>query len=823
MNKAKATPPSDQPAPVSGLGLRVAVARLALLWETLWQSLWPIASALAVFVALSLLDIWRLVPAYLHWLALLSLLGYGAFILLQMRSKFRWPSRHALLARIERDNGLQHHPLRALEDRPGLGGQDPDASLLWQRHKARLRQALPQLRLAWPTPLAIQLDRHALRLLAGILLLAGFLAAGPNWWPRMLSGFNPESMGQGAPGSRLEAWIAPPAYTGIAPVLLAGTPISETQLLPADRDAPGAPLSVPVGSELSLRLFGGREPELRLVPEHGGMQRLTMTKIDGANRHAVVTLQENLRVQLRQSGAEDREWPITVIPDQPPLISLLEDISVTKQFGLRIKYGVSDDYGVVAAAAEISLAADKSATVAPPLRVEFPAPLKSAKNGQMAYADLAAHPWAGQAVQLRLVATDAAGQSGRSAIVNMILPQHPFKNPLARALIEQRRHIALEASRDEHAIRALDALSLYPEKFLPDLKIYLAMRAARHAIGHINGNAAARDQIVDSLWRLALQMEDGDLSLANNELRALQKALMQALQDGASDEEIANLTQALSEALERYLQAMVEQAMEDATPMSGAPQENSGAINKSDLDRLLDQVEKLSKSGARDAAQDLLSKLRDILENMRPNMGGGQQSAEQKLYGESLQDLSKMMRQQQQLQDQTYQQQNQQPDGGQGKGGLARSQEKLHGDLGKLSDKMGQAMKEDMPNALGRAENAMRDAAKALRQGEADQALEQQGQVMNHLRAGADALAKMLREEDARTQAEKNDGNSPSAEGKDPLGRPMANDSGGAAVIPEQFDIERALQIRRELEQRASQRRRPTEELKYIDRLLKLF
>jgi len=51
----------------------------------------------------------------------------------------------------------------------------------------------------------------------------------------------------------------------------------------------------------------------------------------------------------------------------------------------------------------------------------------------------------------------------------------------------------------------------------------------------------------------------------------------------------------------------------------------------------------------------------------------------------------------------------------------------------------------------------------------------------------------------------------------------MASDAGGATAIPEQFDIERALQIRRELELRSSQRRRPPEELNYIDRLLKLF
>ena len=41
--------------------------------------------------------------------------------------------------------------------------------------------------------------------------------------------------------------------------------------------------------------------------------------------------------------------------------------------------------------------------------------------------------------------------------------------------------------------------------------------------------------------------------------------------------------------------------------------------------------------------------------------------------------------------------------------------------------------------------------------------------------------------------------------------------------MPEEFDIERALELRQELERRAGERRRPAEELNYIDRLLDLF
>ncbi|MFP5469756.1 MAG: DUF4175 family protein, partial [Alphaproteobacteria bacterium] len=298
--------------------------------------------------------------------------------------------------------------------------------------------------------------------------------------------------------------------------------------------------------------------------------------------------------------------------------------------------------------------------------------------------------------------------------------------------------------------------------------------------------------------------------------------LTQALRDGASDEEIAGLTQALREALERYVQAMTEQELDgDGQQMNGG-QENSETINKSDLDAMLDKIEKLSKSGAREAAQEMLSKLQSLLENMRPGQAGGQQSPKQKLYGDALKDLSNMLRQQQQLQDETHRQREQK---GGGEGSLARDQEKLRGAVDNLKGRLDQSSKENTPNALGRAERAMQDAVKALRKGETEEALGQQSQAMDQLRTGAGALAKILREENAKAQAQngESDENGAPRQDKDPLGRSMANDSAGGTALPEQFDIERALQIRRELELRASQRRRPIEELNYIDRLLKMF
>ncbi len=62
----------------------------------------------------------------------------------------------------------------------------------------------------------------------------------------------------------------------------------------------------------------------------------------------------------------------------------------------------------------------------------------------MVYRDLTAHAYAGMNVHIPLEATDAAGQSGRSSVLTIKLPQRVFTEPLAQSLIEQRKNLAVD-------------------------------------------------------------------------------------------------------------------------------------------------------------------------------------------------------------------------------------------------------------------------------------------------------------------------------------------------------------------------------------------
>src|SRR5690606_25336560 len=115
-----------------------------------------------------------------------------------------------------------------------------------------------------------------------------------------------------------------------------------------------------------------------------------------------------------------------------------------------------------------------------------------------------------------------------------------FVKPIARALIEQRRVLALDANAKPLVLTALDALTIAPEKFGLDASIYLGLRAIYFKLDDAESDDELRE-VVARLWDMATQIEDGNVSQAEQALRDAQEALRQALERGASDEELKKL------------------------------------------------------------------------------------------------------------------------------------------------------------------------------------------------------------------------------------------------------------------------------------------
>jgi len=347
--------------------------------------------------------------------------------------------------------------------------------------------------------------------------------------------------------------------------------------------------------------------------------------------------------------------------------------------------------------------------------------------------------------------------------------------------------------------------------------------------------------VLDSLWNVAVMIEDGELSDAQRALKAAQEALRQALQNGASDQEIARLTQELREAMNRYMRELAQQAMRN--PQSAQKMDpNAQMLSQQDLDRMLNQIEELAKSGARDQAEQLLSEMQRMMENLQ---AGTPQMMPQSGMGEMeqiLDELGKMIQRQQELMNETHRldkngQQGRRQPGRQGddQDGMGQSPQELADQLRRLQEgqgQLGQRLQELLdqladqglqPNdQLGEAGEAMGRAENQLGQARPGDALGEQGEALDRLRQGAQSLANQM-----AGNGNQPGGNQPgqTAQGqeRDPLGRFRRNegsDMTSRVQIPDEIDVQRARRILEELRNRLSDPRRPSIELDYLERLL---
>ena len=695
--------------------------------------------------------------------------------------------------------------------------------------------SLDALRAGLPAPRLAARDPYALRFLVLLLFVVGFVIAGPERIARLGEAFR-GGESTAAAIARIDAWVTPPAYTGRPPIFLTGEAAKP----------PGTEYSVPIGSVVTVRTGGTHDlavMALRRRQADAGRAQWRRKQAAAADAAAPlehqVTLSRAGSVTIEKSGHEIAGWNFTVEPDNPPQIALVGEPHAEASGALALSYSLADDYGIVAARGEITPLADPTTGDARPLYSAPALPLSLPQlrvregTGQT-IRDLTSHPWAGAKVKLTLVATDEAKQEGRSAPVEFTLPARHFSNPLARAVVEQRAHLALDANAATQVADALDALTVAPDK-IDRLSNYLALRSAYFRLIHAHGDDELRG-VVDYLWQIALGIEDGDMSLAAQSLRDAQEALRKALENNASDAEIQKLTENLRQALNKFLQALADQARQNPQANNPPPNANVQTLRSQDLQRMIDRIENLARTGARDAARQMLSELQNMLDNLqagRPQQGGQQNDQAM----QSLNQLGDMIRRQEELMNKTYRaDQGQNPDGSgqpmteeqlqQALKDLQQQQQALEQGLGKLMQQL-QGMGLSPTGKLGQAGQAMGRAEGQLGQGQTGNAVGSQSEALDALRQGAQGLSQQLANRQGRGQG-RGGGirGGDNFSNTDPLGRPqrtLGPDLGTTVKVPDEIDTQRAREILDAIRKRLGDSYRPALERDYLERLLEQF
>lgn len=851
---------------VKRLRIPLTLTWAGMIAERLVHAFWPAWILIITVTAALMLGFQELVPVDVTWaLAVLVALLFIIFSVWGLK-RFRWPGRQAALARL--DAALPGHPLTAISDAQVIGANDPASRALWQAHQRRMADMAAKAHAVEPDLKLSKKDVFGLRYIAllGLIIALMFGSLGRIGEVRELT---PGSGAALASAATWEGWIEPPSYTGRPSLYL--------------NDQEGE-IHIPAGSRITLRFYG-EVGALSLAETVSGR-----TEDVGAATDPNQSFEVTRNGELRIDGPTGQSWKIYAQADGIPTIEILSDGAKTTFDGqMSQPFRANDDYGVVSGLARFSLDLDQldrryGLHVSPDPRdsieLELPMPITGNKADfvETLIENLSQHPWAHLPVTLEMSVTDAAGQIGKAEPKAMPLPARRFFDPMAAAIIEQRRDLLWSKSNAGRVVQMLRAVSHAPEPGLfrsetAYLKLRVIMRRLETLVARNGVTEAAQTDTAQALWDLAVLLEDGDIGDALERMREAQDRLAEAIKRGATDEEIAQLMQELRDATQDYLRQKSQQAQREGDdPVDRQMTENMMQLDSQDLQDMMDRIQELMEQGRMAEAQQALEEFQEMMENLRITQGQGQQGdspGEQAMEG-----LAETLRNQQGLSDQAFRdlqeqfnpnaqagesQNNQGRNGGQGQGqqhegldgqGEGQGQQNggrgdpLAGDSeGSLAERQEalrrrlEAQRDSLPggsseageaarDSLEQADRAMRGAEEALRNDDLAEAIDRQSEAMESLREGmrnlGEALAENNQTQGGQGQALGQFGDQQS----DPLGRIPGR--GGQVGTQEELlqgeDVyRRARELLDEIRRRSGDGTRPEVERNYLRRLLDRF
>ncbi len=713
---------------------------------------------------------------------------YVGTILLCTRAAWRitLPTRALRLARLERGSGLRRGTLALGTDRPAAHVSGLSEAL-WAR--ARMDAARVPLRLGLPILGLDDAVRYSLLPLLAIGLGLGLLLAKDAAPTRIAAAFSP--FATSLDGVSFIVTITPPDYAAAPPqrIALAGGAIQKTEALP--------------GSKVSIRAEGLAD-SWSLERSDGSRSVASGGKVD-----ARLTVGGTYRMLWDERTAA--RLKVQLAADGVPVIRLTGTPTQTASGAVRFAYRLTDDHGASALSIRLQRGG-KTHDVDLDVRVQ---------SGQgHVFADLTPDVWAGETVDLELLAKDGAGNVGATSSIRVELPQRPFRHPLARKIIDVRRDL-LSGKPRTPLVRKLSTFASDPGGYDGDLSIFIGLRSAGWRLVY-DRRLSARLGAGKLLWDIAIDLEDGGASRAMDDLRAAMDRLSKGLDEG-DDRVLAALSEQLEAAMSAFLRQQIEAAMQAGDIPEGTG-DMSGSVDLGFLDQMFADLKDRMAAGDKAGAAKALSNLRQLMENIR---FGGTSDPQAVARARAAADIARAFRDieetQNSLREETttdvvrHQFQHDEDD----LPGRAEEQAALQKRLAELRKQMADADITE-PVSLDAAETAMGEAARALSDDDGGGAIRAQTRALEAL----DEAARSAENTAQRLAQMAGPGASqPGAAGAglDPLGRPGAGFGQGAVKLPDEAEVRRIQAIRKILEDRANDPSRSGKERGYYLRLLKRF
>lgn len=799
---------------------------LVVLTEKSIQSFWQAFLVLIYYVSFVFVAIkkdWVSTPAH----QILFFIATAAFIYFFYKGSktFSWPTRNRVISAIEEKNKIKRGSISAIKDKNSMGD-----GTLWGIFQEKTRRSLPFLK---PSPIRTNLskkDPFALRFLSLLILIVAFWFSTPftaqlfvqNLVPTITI---PAWMLPVKP--QLNAWIIPPQYTGIAPIVLNKDTVQ--------------PIIIPEGSKINLNITPAFDEsslkfsETDIIPFE--------KKSDDVMTYEGLISNSTDQITLTLDGDVEYSWKSYIEEDMVPEIAFLTDPKETDGKSIQIQYIAQDDYGIKNTKLTIDIA-ESYIGKPEPMTFDIPNGVIKKEEGRnifegQYFQDLTSHPWSGKTVSMMLTTEDDFGHVVTSDPKVITLPERTFKNPVAQKII-QIRNILLDNYEEAHddAVEALEYILVRPGLYGNKPTTFLVLKAALNRL-YLDRKKLEQDSVTNLLWDIALSLEEGQIFEKQKELRKAQNELMKALNDqNTTTDQINTLLDQYKEAIQNManevMKEMAQQLSEGKTPTLPF---NPEMMNKNGLDQMMEELKHLAETGQKEKLMEALLKMQNMMENAK-----SQKLSENQMQGlELLQDLNAVVEEQTEILEKTKevtQQQKLFPNEAKKQGNqidaLAMQQRDLRGKLETVMDELNKLTPNQDLSSLADARTSMQEATDELSAKKTNEALLAEQEALEKLQQSIKDTMKNIEENlnisfssspFAIPMPGKGMQPMPASDGQyDPFGRKSsANENIFLDETENQDGVKKSKEIIHELRKRSGERYREKEELDYIDRLLDRF
>jgi hypothetical protein len=660
--------------------------------------------------------LWDLFGFIWHLLYLIIFFSLIAYLIIEIFKNYKYYNKNFTLLWIDKNNFKSINPLTSFKDKPESNNYN---KYLWYLHKASIMKNIKNIKFHIPNIFLGKSDPLLIRyLFLTLLIVALYWAYKKNKIDQNVYGvmnfsqyFKQEDLFE------IKAWLEPPKYTNLKHKLID---------IPKDKNNLEINEYVPINSLLNI--FINSNKNNFSVEEH---KKIVSLKKNSRNSYKLALIIDKNKIVSVKNDTTKVNFNFAVVKDAIPKIKILSSPNTVNEVALSFISKISDDYGIESIKVELKRPIMFKHFEEEMITYNLFNNINNQENTKYKenyfYKYFADIVWAGSSTFLEIIASDYAKQHAKISIPIKI-PQKTFKNEVAIQIISIRNSLAK---------KEISAIKLKEELFkifsnnnylIEDTNIESSYVEINNIL---NRKKAFTFSITDSLFKklydLAEIIEDGKFYSAKKNLEQVEQSLFDSIKQKESDK-ISSNSKKFKESIESLLNLDNKERNEKNY------NEMANKTVKDEIDRLTKQIEDLLKTGTQEGINEKIQKLQQLSESIKNPNSNQESEAKYQQKQDFINKLSELLNEQEKVMEETF---NKAADRGkfkqssEGSGGKSpkERQEELRNTLGNVIRDIAESENE-IPQDLGRADRAMRQASRDLENGRPDEASNAQGRAV---------------------------------------------------------------------------------------------